>query len=134
MIATMLPPDNHIHTEWSWDAAHGSMEASCARAVELGLGTIAFTEHMDLTRWVIAPEHKASMKRNAFRVGPDNRFNPPPLDTDGYQACIQECRRRYRDCASCLASSSASRIGSATKAPPCSLAGHMSGSSARCTP
>jgi len=95
MIATMLPPDNHIHTEWSWDAAHGSMEASCARAVELGLGTIAFTEHMDLTRWVIAPEHKASMKRNAFRVGPDNRSNPPPLDTDGYQACIQECRRRY---------------------------------------
>jgi len=95
MIATMLPPDNHVHTEWSWDAAHGSMEASCARAVELGLGTIAFTEHMDWTRWVIAPEHKAAMQRDAFRVGPDDRFNPPTLDTDGYQACIQDCRSRY---------------------------------------
>ncbi|MDQ3708607.1 MAG: PHP domain-containing protein [Actinomycetota bacterium] len=95
MIATMLPPDNHVHTEWSWDAAHGSMEASCARAVELGLGTIAFTEHMDLTRWVITPGCKGATQREALRVGPDNRFNPPPLDTNGYQASIQACRDRY---------------------------------------
>ncbi|MDQ3642544.1 MAG: PHP domain-containing protein, partial [Actinomycetota bacterium] len=91
----MLPPDNHVHTEWSWDAAHGSMEASCARAVELGLGTIAFTEHMDLTRWVITPGCKGATQREALRVGPDNRFNPPPLDTNGYQASIQACRDRY---------------------------------------
>ena len=38
----MVPPDNHVHTEWSWDAAAGSMEASCARALELGLPSIAF--------------------------------------------------------------------------------------------
>ena len=39
--APMLPPDNHVHTEWSWDAYAGSMEQSCARALELGLPSIA---------------------------------------------------------------------------------------------
>jgi len=33
----LLPPDGHVHTEWSWDADHGSMEQACARAAELGL-------------------------------------------------------------------------------------------------
>jgi hypothetical protein len=28
----MLPPDNHVHTKWSWDAVAGSIEQSCARA------------------------------------------------------------------------------------------------------
>jgi histidinol phosphatase-like PHP family hydrolase len=55
----MLPPDNHVHTQWSWDADAGSMEGSCARAVELGLPSIAFTEHVDHTRWVIAPERQS---------------------------------------------------------------------------
>lgn len=31
------PPDIHVHSEWSWDALHGSMERSCARATALGL-------------------------------------------------------------------------------------------------
>jgi histidinol-phosphatase (PHP family) len=51
----MLPPDGHVHSEWSWDAIAGSMERSCARAVELGLPSIAFTEHADFTRSVVAP-------------------------------------------------------------------------------
>ena len=50
-----LPADSHVHTEWSWDAPRGSMEQPCARAA-LGLPAIAFTEHFDLTRWMIAPE------------------------------------------------------------------------------
>ena len=58
----MLPPDGHVHTEWSWDAADGSMERSCARAVELGLPSIAFTEHADFTRWVIDPEVAAQLR------------------------------------------------------------------------
>lgn len=45
-------PDRHVHTEWSWDAAQGDMLASCARAVELGVPAVAFTEHADFTRWV----------------------------------------------------------------------------------
>lgn len=47
----MLPADNHVHTEWSWDAPAGSMERSCARAAALGLPAIAFTEHLDHTVW-----------------------------------------------------------------------------------
>ncbi len=45
-----LPSDDHTHSEWSWDASAGSMVGSCARAVELGLPSIAFTEHVDVTR------------------------------------------------------------------------------------
>lgn len=31
----MLPGDSHVHSEWSYDARSGSMERSCARAVDL---------------------------------------------------------------------------------------------------
>ena len=75
----MLPPDNHVHTEWSWDADAGSMEASCARAVELGLPSIAFTEHVDLTSWVLA-----APLRDGDQLDEDGRFDPPPLDVEGY--------------------------------------------------
>jgi histidinol-phosphatase (PHP family) len=101
----MIPPDNHVHSEWSWDAVAGSMERSCARAVDLGLPSIAFTEHVDLTRWLIAAEALASIRRNAAtdaavttalaRVAPDGRFDPPPLDVDGYLACLEHCRDRF---------------------------------------
>lgn len=40
-----LPSDSHVHSEWSWDAPQGSMERSCAWAVDIGLPAIAFTEH-----------------------------------------------------------------------------------------
>jgi histidinol-phosphatase (PHP family) len=48
-------PDRHVHTEWSWDAAFGEMTATCARAVELGLPAVAFTEHADFVAWVACP-------------------------------------------------------------------------------
>jgi histidinol-phosphatase (PHP family) len=89
----VLPPDGHVHTEWSWDAAAGSMERSCARAVELGLPSIAFTEHADFTGWLIAPGVRARMRqKNAARIGPGNSFRPPPLDAAAYLACVQRCR------------------------------------------
>lgn len=92
----MLPPDGHVHTEWSWDAVEGSMERSCEQAVALGLPSIAFTEHADFTRWVIGPEAKARMRPvNAQRVGADGRFSPRPLDTEGYLASVARCRDRY---------------------------------------
>ena len=92
----MLPPDGHVHTEWSWDAVAGSMEQSCARAVDLGLPSIAFTEHADFTRWVIEPEREALMRPvNAGRVGPDGRWDPPPLDTVAYLDCVARCRDRF---------------------------------------
>lgn len=54
-----LPGDGHVHSEWSWDTRVGDMAGSCARAVELGLPSIAFTEHLDHTVWRIT------------RTGPD---------------------------------------------------------------
>ena len=52
-VAPLHPPaDRHVHTEWSWDAAQGDMLATCARAQELGLPAVAFTEHADFTAWV----------------------------------------------------------------------------------
>ena len=92
----MLPPDGHVHTEWSWDADHGSMERSCAHAVDLGLPSIAFTEHADFTRWVIEPEVVAQVRsRRPAWIGPDGRFSPPPLDAAGYLACVQHCREQF---------------------------------------
>jgi len=92
----LLPPDGHVHTEWSWDAVAGSMEQSCARAVDLGLPSIAFTEHADFTRWVIEPELQPLMRPvNAGRIGPDNRWNPPPLDTVAYLGCVARCRDQF---------------------------------------
>ena len=92
----MLPPDGHVHTEWSWDATAGSMERSCARAVALGLPSIAFTEHADFTAWVVDPEVRARMQAaTAARLLPDGRFRPPPLDAAAYLACVQRCRELF---------------------------------------
>jgi histidinol-phosphatase (PHP family) len=88
-----LPSDNHVHTQWSWDAAAGSMEGSCARAVELGLPSIAFTEHVDHTRWVLPPS--AAVRVGDERIGDDGRLQPPPFDVDGYLECVDRCRRKF---------------------------------------
>ena len=64
--------DNHVHTEWSWDARQGDMEESCRRAVALGLPSIAFTEHAD---WIRGPQ--------------------AVFDVEGYFGCIDRCRAAY---------------------------------------
>jgi histidinol-phosphatase (PHP family) len=66
--------DNHVHSEWSWDAPAGDMQATCQRAVELGLTSIAFTEHMD---WACGPEAS--------------------FDVHAYFECIERCRAVYSD-------------------------------------
>jgi histidinol-phosphatase (PHP family) len=51
----MLPPDNHVHSEFSWDTGpRASLLRACERAVEIGLPAIAFTEHLDFT----GPAHR----------------------------------------------------------------------------
>jgi len=69
-----LPPDLHVHTEWSWDAPRGDMERSCERALEIGLPAIAFTEHAD---WALvhAGQH--------------------PVDVAGYLEAVERCRARF---------------------------------------
>ena len=69
-----LPADLHVHTEWSWDAPHGSMERSCERALEIGLPAIAFTEHAD---WALVHEGQH------------------PVDIDGYLDAVERCRAKY---------------------------------------
>jgi histidinol-phosphatase (PHP family) len=92
----VLPPDGHVHTEWSWDAAAGSMEQSCVRAAELGLASIAFTEHADFTSWVIDPQAWAKIdKSEAAWVKSDGRIHPSPLALGSYLECVQRCRERF---------------------------------------
>jgi histidinol-phosphatase (PHP family) len=86
---TRLPLDGHVHTEWSWDAVAGDMEATCARAVELGLPAVAFTEHVDHTRWLAADDDYDPRVRGERAPG---TFTPGPLDVDGYLEAIARCR------------------------------------------
>src|SRR5438128_4880089 len=74
LCAVPLPPDLHVHTEWSWDAPHGSMERSCERALEVGLPAIAFTEHAD---WALVHQGQHS------------------VDLDGYFESVERCRARF---------------------------------------
>lgn len=92
-----LPTDSHVHTEWSWDAPNGDMVATCARAVELGLPAIAFTEHVDHTVWRVAmdglePDHL--LVRLSDEGG---SLTPPPFDASGYLTAIEHCRERFPD-------------------------------------
>jgi histidinol-phosphatase (PHP family) len=89
-----LPADSHVHTEWSWDARDGSMERTCARAVELGLPAVAFTEHADHARLTIPPGSAFEEYHPAF-IDADRTLLPPPLDVDGYLECVERCRKRF---------------------------------------
>jgi histidinol-phosphatase (PHP family) len=93
---TMTPRDGHVHTEWSWDAPHGSMERACARALVLGLDSIAFTDHADFVRWRVSTG-VAEFLGDLGAVVDDGTFVPPPLDVDGYLACVERCRQRFPD-------------------------------------
>jgi histidinol-phosphatase (PHP family) len=85
-----LPPDNHVHTHWSWDTADSAtMRRACERAVQLGLPAIAFTEHLDFTVW--DPDDRATdeglVERHASRHA--------EIDAAGYFAELEEVRDRF---------------------------------------
>ncbi len=88
----MLPPDNHVHSQWSYDTfGRTSMDASCRRAVQLGAPAVAFTEHLDFT------EAEAGDAIAATGVNPGWWDVIKPFDVEGYLASIAECRERYPD-------------------------------------
>jgi histidinol-phosphatase (PHP family) len=70
------------------------MERSCARAVELGLPAIAFTEHLDhttLTTQLPGPDSDGV-------TSPDTatrRHSPPVLDVFGYLEALEVCRQQF---------------------------------------
>lgn len=90
----MLPADSHVHTEWSWDTAIGSMERTCEQALRIGLPALAFTDHADYTPWTVIPDSPLDQEYGAS-VASDGTFTPPLLDVDGYLECLQRCRDRF---------------------------------------
>ena len=69
------------------------MERTCARAVELGLPSVAFTEHADFEPLVVPPE--AVLPDYWLHLVSGGVLTPPALDVDGYLACLERCRERY---------------------------------------
>ncbi|MFI9592965.1 PHP domain-containing protein [Nonomuraea sp. NPDC052265] len=95
MSPVTLPADSHVHSEWSWDTAGGDMERSCARAVELGLPAIAFTEHVDHTVWTVAPGTLDGYDHLLALTSPDGHLTPPAFDAAGYLEAVERCRERF---------------------------------------
>jgi histidinol-phosphatase (PHP family) len=84
------PPDNHVHTHWSWDTPETStMARACERALAQGLPAIAFTEHLDFTVWL--DEDRATADGLLDR----HPAQQTPIDVDGYRAELEECRERF---------------------------------------
>src|ERR1700693_458000 len=69
-----LPPDSHVHTEWSWDGK-GAMERCCERALEIGLPGLAFTEHADFVT-IHKGQHSVEIR--------------------GYLDAIEHCRAKFK--------------------------------------
>ena len=71
------------------------MRATCARAVQIGLRSLAFTEHADFTPWQL---HGAEVPPGVRgRVSPGGTFLGEPLDVEGYLECLEDCRRQFRE-------------------------------------
>jgi histidinol-phosphatase (PHP family) len=67
------------------------MEQTCARAVEIGLPAVAFTEHADHTRWTVDEGELAAFEHLQDLVD-DGAVKPPALDLDGYLESVERCR------------------------------------------
>lgn len=89
-----LPADSHVHTEWSWDAPGGSMDATCARAVELGVPAVVLTEHLDHTAFTVAME-ELEPGHVVLRLADRGVLTPPAFDAVGYLEEIERCRDSY---------------------------------------
>ena len=87
-----IPPDNHVHTEWSWDAPGGAMAETCRRAVDLGLPAVAFTEHVDLTPWTVRAGELDDFPHLRRYETAGLEVVPPTFDADGYLAAVERCR------------------------------------------
>jgi histidinol-phosphatase (PHP family) len=90
-----LPADSHVHSEWSWDAPRGSMEQTCAQAVDLGLPVVAFTEHLDHAAFPVATDGPYVSDHLTGLAAPDGMLMPPAFDAAGYLESIERCRDRF---------------------------------------
>lgn len=69
------------------------MDRTCQRALELGLPSISFTEHADFTPWLLPVD--AEVPAEWQWCVRDGTLQPPPLDVEGYRACLEQCRERF---------------------------------------
>jgi histidinol-phosphatase (PHP family) len=68
------------------------MERTCARALDLGLKSLAFTDHVDLTPWLL---HGGTVPAG-FRAHVSGGILPAsPLDVAGYLESVQRCRELF---------------------------------------
>lgn len=97
MTLSGWPADDHVHSQFSWDAADGDLEATCARAVELGLPAVSFTEHLDVGAWQAPPGGWAW--RGTVRGSTDEhgRFMSDPLQVQAYAEEVERCRHLFPD-------------------------------------
>jgi len=87
-----LPPDNHVHTRFSWDTQEtATMIRACERAVADGIPAVAFTEHLDFTVWL--DEDRATAEGLIDR----HPAQQTPIDVEAYFADLEECRDRFPD-------------------------------------
>src|SRR3954453_13398654 len=90
--ARSLPADDHVHSEFSYDTGpDASMLETCRRAVDLGLPSIAFTEHLEIIE--AGPGDAFASMAATVEYGERLR----PLDFSGYAASIDECRAKFPD-------------------------------------
>jgi histidinol-phosphatase (PHP family) len=73
----------------------GSMERSCAWAVDIGLPAIAFTEHLDHTVWTVDLDALDKDDLLATLAAPGGQLIPPRFDASGYFEGIERCRERF---------------------------------------
>lgn len=72
------------------------MEAHCARALELGLPSVAFTEHLDLTPWYVPPEQLHMFPREGARyLDASSTFHAPAVDFTAYFESVERCRTAF---------------------------------------
>jgi histidinol-phosphatase (PHP family) len=70
------------------------MRQACARAIELGLPAVTFTDHADLTTLVVSDDAAAYIQAIGGTVT-GGIYRPPPLDVAGYLACVDQCRAEF---------------------------------------
>lgn len=87
-----MPADDHVHSEWSYDAPRGDMERACEHAVRIGLPSLAFTEHVDFTAW--GPGDSADGLADPPTL---DRAHVSPFDVEGYFASLERCRDLFPD-------------------------------------
>jgi histidinol-phosphatase (PHP family) len=71
------------------------MRQACARAAQLGLAGLTFTDHADFTTLAVSDAAAAYIRQVGGQVT-EGTYRPPPLDVTGYLDSIARCRDEYQ--------------------------------------